>query len=129
MAEALLRAEGIDRIRVASAGSEPSRVHPLAVRAMAERGIDIGQQVSKSMDEPARLPWDLVITVCDRVREVCPAFPSQTTLSHWSIRDPAAATGSEPVQLEVFRQTAADLARRVRYLALTIDEGGARWNT
>jgi thioredoxin type arsenate reductase len=117
MAEALLSRAAGDRVRVAGAGSEPSAVHPLAIRVMAERGIDISRQRSKHMDELAARPWDVVVTVCDRVREVCPAFPAETRTIHWSVPDPAAAIGSEADRLAAFRATADEIARRVRFLA------------
>jgi protein-tyrosine-phosphatase len=115
MAEALLRDSAGDRVLVAGAGSEPMRVHPLAVQVMAERGIDIRGQRSKHLGELAHRPWDVVVTVCDRVREVCPTFPAETRAIHWSVPDPAAVLG-ETERLEAFRAAADDLAQRVRFL-------------
>lgn len=113
MAEAMLRAAAGDAVEVASAGSAPSGVHPLAARVMAERGIDLGQQQSKDMSEPASRRWNIVVTVCDRVREVCPAFPADTRVTHWSVRDPAAVGGSEAERLAAFRAAADEIGRRV----------------
>jgi thioredoxin type arsenate reductase len=116
MAEAFLRAAMGEQAIVASAGSEPGSVHPLAIRVMAERGIDLSDRRSKHVDEVAARPWDRVITVCDRIREVCPVFPRETVLAHWSVRDPAAATGTDAERLAAFRATADEMNRRVTYL-------------
>lgn len=116
MAEALLRAAAGGRVVAASAGTEPTALHPLAARVLAERGLDSGGQRSKHVDGLAQQPWDRVITVCDQAREVCPAFPATRAVTHWSVRDPSAVGGAEVEQLAAFRQTADELARRVRYL-------------
>lgn len=120
MAEALLREKMGAGIEVASAGSEPSVVHPLAVRVMAEWGIDLGGQRSKHMDEITGVAWDRAITVCDRVREVCPVFPRETITAHWSVRDPSAVAGDEAERLAAFRAVADDLDRRVKHLQLEL---------
>lgn len=120
MAEAYLRAKLGDQVVVASAGSEPSTVHPLAERVMTERGIDLGAQRSKHFDELVGQTWDRVITVCDRVREVCPVFPGDTVTAHWSVRDPAAVTGTEADRLAAFRAAADDIGQRVEYLSLAL---------
>lgn len=124
MAEALLRHAAGPRVVVASAGSEPAGLHPLAVQVMAERGIDLTGHHSKALDAVAGAPWDRVISVCDRVREVCPVFPRRTVVTHWSIRDPAAVEGSEAERLAAFRQTADELARRVDFLLPLLAERG-----
>lgn len=116
MAEALLRAAAGDAVDVASAGSEPAGVHPLAVQVMAERGIDISGRRAKHMDALLAERWDRVITVCDRVREVCPVLPAGVVTAHWSVRDPAAVIGSPAVRLAAFRAAADELAGRVRHL-------------
>ncbi len=91
MAEGFLRALAGDRLEVASAGTKATRVHPLAVRAMAEVGIDIGAYASKTLDQFLGQPWDYVITVCDSANERCPVFPARTTRIHWSFDDPSRA--------------------------------------
>lgn len=116
MAEALLRERAGPRVVVASAGSRPSAVHPLAAQVMADRGIAIEGQRSKHMDELAQEPWDIVVTVCDRAREVCPAFPVGTRAVHWSVPDPAEATGTAAERAAAFLAARDDIARRVRYL-------------
>lgn len=116
MAEALLRATAGDAVDVASAGSEPAGVHPLAVQVMAERGIDISDRRAKHMDALLSERWDRVITVCDRVREVCPVLPAGVVTAHWSVRDPAAVIGTAEVRLSAFQAAADELAGRVRHL-------------
>jgi arsenate reductase (thioredoxin) len=114
MAEGLLRALASDRFDVASAGTEANRVHPLAIRAMEELGIDLRGHRSKTVDELLREPWDYVITVCDSANERCPLFPGRTTRLHWSFEDPSAATGSEDERLAVFRRVRDAIAARLR---------------
>jgi arsenate reductase (thioredoxin) len=114
MAEGLLRAAGGDRFDVASAGTEKTRVHPLAVRAMAEIGIDIGRHESKTLDRFLDDPWDCVITVCDSANESCPIFPRAAVRLHWSFADPSRATGPEEERLEVFRHARDEISARLR---------------
>ena len=114
MAEGLLRALASDRFDVASAGTEATRVHPLAVRAMDELGIDLRGHRSKTVEGLLAEPWDYVITVCDAANERCPLFPGRTTRLHWSVEDPSAATGSEDERLAVFRRVRDALAARLR---------------
>jgi arsenate reductase len=88
-----------------SAGTAPaSRVHPLAVRAMAEVDVDISggapEHVSAHLDQP----WDLVVTVCDSAHETCPTFPRSVAKLHMSFFDPAAAEGSDQERMAVFRR-------------------------
>ena len=114
MAEGLLRALAPDRFDVASAGTEATRVHPLAIRAMDELGIDLRGHRSKTVDRLLAEPWDYVITVCDGAHERCPLFPGRTTRLHWSFEDPSAATGSEDERLAVFRRVRDAIAARLR---------------
>ena len=114
MAEAFLREIAGDGFEVASAGTNPVRVNPLAVRVMAEAAIDISDQYAKSVDEMAGRHFDYVITVCDRAREVCPVFPGDAKKLHWSFDDPAEATGTEEQQVSVFRRVRDEIAKRVR---------------
>lgn len=119
MAEGLLRTRSRGHIEVHSAGNEPSRVHPLAVRAMKDLGIDISKQYSKSLMEFLDQEFDYVITVCDKARESCPIFPGNPQRIHWSIPDPSAVEGDEEVRYQAFRDTALQLSTRIGYL-LTI---------
>ncbi len=114
MAEGLLRALASDRFDVASAGTEATRVHPLAIRVMDELGIDLRGHRSKTVDRLLAEPWDYVITVCDGANERCPVFPGRTTRLHWSFEDPSAATGSEDERLAVFRRVRDAIAARLR---------------
>jgi protein-tyrosine-phosphatase/DNA-binding transcriptional ArsR family regulator len=114
MAEALAETLSDGRVRAESAGSRPKPLHPHAVRVMARRGIDISGRRSKHLDEFAGRRFDVVITLCDRVREVCPEFPGGPRAVHWSLRDPGA--GDE----DAFEQAAAELERRIGFLLATI---------
>ncbi len=113
MAEGLLRRLGGDRFEVASAGTEATRVRPLAIRAMAELGIDISDHESKTLDRYLDLPFDLVVTVCDEANETCPVFPGATLRLHWSVPDPSKATGSEAQQLAAYRSARDEIRRRL----------------
>jgi arsenate reductase len=101
MAEGLARHLFGDAARVQSAGSAPSRVHPLAIRALAEEGIDISAQHSKGVDEIDVADLDVAITLC--AEEVCPVLPSRARRLHWPMPDPAAASGSDEERLQRFR--------------------------
>lgn len=114
MAEALLRTLGGDRFEAFSAGTEASHVRPLAIRAMAELGIDISGQQSKTLDRFLNEPFDAVITVCDQANEACPVFFGARERLHWSFPDPSKAEGSEEQQLEVYRQVRDGIRARVQ---------------
>jgi arsenate reductase len=111
MAEGLARHLLGPDVTVRSAGSSPSRVHPLAIQAMAEIGIDIREQSSKSVDTIDPASVDHVITLC--AEEVCPAFFGRAARLHWPLPDPAAAGGEA---IERFRQVRDELARRIEAL-------------
>jgi arsenate reductase len=113
MAEALLRALAGDRFEVASAGTEATRVHPLAIRAMGELGIDISGHASKTLDRFLGEPWDYVITVCDSANERCPVFPARTQRIHWSFEDPSRAAGTDEERCVVFRRVRDEIASRL----------------
>ena len=113
MAEGLLRARAGDSFDVHSAGNAATAVRPLAVQAMAELGIDIGGQRSKSVDEYAGQRFDYAITVCDDAKEACPYFPGAATQIHWRFDDPAAATGSEDERLAVFRRVRDEISEQI----------------
>jgi len=104
MAEGWINHELGDAWLARSAGTDPAaRVHPLAVRAMAEVGIDISGGVPEQVDLYLDQPWDLVITVCDSAKESCPAFPGVVEQIHISFPDPADADGSDEERMAVFR--------------------------
>lgn len=130
MAEALARARSGGLVEACSAGSAPKPVHPHAVRVMRdEHGIDLAGHRSKHLSEFADQRFDRVVTLCDRVREVCPDFPGHPESTHWSIADPAghAHPGDEPASYQAFQQTAAEVEARVGYLlaALTAPAGAS----
>lgn len=113
MAEGLLRVMASDRFEVASAGTEATRVHPLAIRAMDELAIDLRGHQSKTLDRFLAMPWDHIITVCDSANERCPIFPGRATRVHWSFEDPSTAAGSEEERLAVFRRVRDAIAARL----------------
>ena len=116
MAEALLQEMSAHTTKVRSAGSHPKVLHPNAVRVMARRGIDISGRSAKHLDRFARQRFDRVITLCDRVREVCPDFPSHPERTHWSIPDPAGEGGSDDDTYPAFERTADELESRIGFL-------------
>jgi ArsR family transcriptional regulator, arsenate/arsenite/antimonite-responsive transcriptional repressor / arsenate reductase (thioredoxin) len=120
MAEGILRSLGGGEVEVWSAGTEPSRVHPLAVSTMAEIGIDISRQRSKSMHDFLDQRFDYVVTVCDRASESCPVFPGDPERIHWSIPDPAAVEGDKRTRARAFKTAATELTTRIRYLLIAI---------
>jgi len=114
MAEGLINHFLKDRWNAYSAGTNPSGyVHPLAIKAMAELGIDISQGVSKSVDQFYGKRFALVITVCDDARETCPVWLGEGKVEHIGFYDPALATGSEEERLAVFRQVRDEIYARV----------------
>lgn len=114
MAEGLLRHLAGDRYEVESAGTEETRVNPLAIAAMSEIGIDISSHTSKTLDRFLNQRWDYVITVCDNANESCPVFPGADTRLHWSFEDPSAAKGSDEERLEAFRRIRDQIRARLR---------------
>jgi ArsR family transcriptional regulator, arsenate/arsenite/antimonite-responsive transcriptional repressor / arsenate reductase (thioredoxin) len=121
MAEALAQRMSGGAIAAASAGSHPKPLHPDAVRVMRERGIDISARRSKHVSELADRRFDYAITLCDRVREVCPEFPGGPVTMHWSVPDPARADAAGEGTLPAFERTAAELCARVGFLVEAIE--------
>ena len=118
MAEGLLRARGGDRYVVFSAGTHPRSVHPLAIQAMREMGIDISEAAgyrAKSLEEfIGQPPMDLVVTVCDEAAEECPFFPGARRQEHWGFPDPSAAYQErEAERLAAFRSVRDQIAARI----------------
>ena len=116
MAQALVEQLAGGALDVDSAGSHPKPLHPNAVRAMREHGIDIAGRRSKHLGEFADQPFAYVVTLCDRVREVCPAFPDRPDLIHWSIPDPAREGDANVDTYPAFQRTATELATRIPFL-------------
>jgi protein-tyrosine-phosphatase len=116
MAEALLEARSDHVVQARSAGSHPKQLHPNAVRVMAERGIDISGRASKHLGRLARSHFDVVVTLCDKVREVCPELPDDPTAIHWSMPDPAAEGSTDDETYAAFERTAEELESRIPHL-------------
>jgi protein-tyrosine-phosphatase len=121
MAEALTEQLSAGAVRAASAGSHPKPLHPNAVRVMRERGIDLAGRRSKHLDEFTDQRFDYVISLCDRVRVVCPELPGTPQAIHWSVRDPAREPGTDAETLSALGHTAAELETRISFLLETID--------
>lgn len=125
MAEALL-AHRAPRVEVFSAGSHPKPLHPNAVAVMRDHGIDLSGHRGKHLDEFAGQRFDHVISLCDRVREVCPQFPGRPELVHWSMPDPSAAGDTRAATYPAFQRTAEQLEIRIGYLLQTIAHDNRR---
>jgi protein-tyrosine-phosphatase len=126
MAEALLRALSGGVIEAYSAGSHPKPMHPNAVRVMRdEYGLDLTGQTSKHLDTFVGQRFDWVISLCDRVREVCPEFPDHPETIHWSIPNPATGDADDATY-QLFQQTAAALATRIEFLLAVISDRTSR---
>jgi arsenate reductase len=112
IAEGFLRAAAGERVNVQSAGSKPAGyVHPLAIKVMAEVGIDISGHRSKHLSEFLNQHVNTVITVCGNADAACPIFPGQLNRHHWPFDDPAKATGSEEEILACFRRVRDEMHR------------------
>ncbi len=112
MAEGILRAASKGQFRVASAGSKPvGHVHPLAIKALAEIGLDISGHTSKHMNDFLTQPVETVITVCGNAEQACPVFPGQVSRHHWAFDDPAQEVGTEAEKMEVFRRVRDEIRR------------------
>jgi len=121
MAQAIAEQLAGTAVSAASAGSHPKPVHPNAIAVMREQGIDISGRRPKHMSVFAGQRFDYVVSLCDRVREVCPEFPGPVEVAHWSIPDPAAG-GSDAETYAAFRAVADDLRVRIRFLLARIDD-------
>jgi arsenate reductase len=113
IAEGFLRSMAGDRFEAGSAGTERTSVNPLAIRAMAELGIDMGHHTSKQYESVMHQSWDYVITVCDNAKESCPLVPSSVKRLHWSFEDPSQATGDDAQRLAVFREVRDQIRDRL----------------
>ena len=114
MAEGLARALAEPGVEVASAGTHPAGLNPLAITAMRQRGIDISKQHSKHIEDvPGE--FDYVITLCDSAAQDCPVVPARGARLHWSLPDPAAADGNEAQRLVIFGEVRDEIERRLRH--------------
>ena len=116
IAEALLEQRSGGAVDARSAGSHPKPLHPNAVRVLAERGIDIDGRPTKHFDRFARVRFERVVTLCDKVREICPELPGQPTTAHWSMADPSAAADTLDASYPAFERTAEEIDGRVELL-------------
>jgi protein-tyrosine-phosphatase/DNA-binding transcriptional ArsR family regulator len=129
IAEALLERMSEGTIEGASAGSSPKPLHAHAVRVMQKRGIDISRNRTKHLEEFLSERFDFVITLCDRVREVCPEFPSHPELVHWSVADPALESPGDRATLAAFERTAGELETRIGFLLHLLENQRPRRST
>jgi arsenate reductase len=112
MAEGILRRAAKGKFRVASAGSHPAGyVHPLAIKVLAEIGIDLSSYKSKHMNDFLNEQVETVITVCGNADQACPIFPGQVNRYHWPFDDPVHATGTEQEKMAVFRRAREEIRR------------------
>jgi ArsR family transcriptional regulator, arsenate/arsenite/antimonite-responsive transcriptional repressor / arsenate reductase (thioredoxin) len=126
MAEALVQRRSGGLVQALSAGSHPGALHPNTVRVMTEHGIDVRGRAAKHLSVFSADRFDYVITLCDRVREVCPEFPGHPRHVHWSIPDPAAAGDTDEASYPAFQATAAELEARIGFLLAAIAATPAR---
>jgi len=113
MAEGLLREMASDHYEVFSAGTHPSQVHPMAVRVMAEWGIDISNHTSDPIEDYLDKGMDIVITLCDHANQHCPTFPGKVERIHWSIDDPFRGWDYSPQNLDPYRETRDELKQKI----------------
>jgi protein-tyrosine-phosphatase len=126
IAEALAERLADGSVQAFSAGSHPKPLHPNTVRVMRERGIDASGWRSKPMGEFADRRFDYVVSLCDRVREVCPEFPDHPRLIHWSVPDPAREGNSDEASYSAFERTYAELAQRIAFFLELIEHDPTR---
>ena len=121
MAEAFARHYGEGKVDASSAGVEPKGLHPLTVKVMAEKGMDVSRQESKALTDEMLRKADVVITVCGHADEHCPALPAHVPKLHWPVDDPAILSGRSPEEvLAAFRQARDELESRVREFLSTL---------
>lgn len=124
MAEALARKYHGDLFDVVSAGSRPAGwVHPLAIEAMAELGVDISAAQSKSADPFVKEKFDIVVTVCDSAAADCPVWPGAKRIEHWPIVDPSYGEDDPDTRYERFLETRDELKERIDKLAEEVSRG------
>ena len=127
IAEALLRDYGGADFEVFSAGTDVSRVHPLAIGVLRDLGIEWPGAKSKSITEFLDQRFDYVITVCDRARETCPVFPGSENTMHWGLDDPSEVEGTDAERLAAFRRTQLEVSTRLRpFVEVALRAAGRR---
>jgi ArsR family transcriptional regulator, arsenate/arsenite/antimonite-responsive transcriptional repressor / arsenate reductase (thioredoxin) len=125
MAQAIVEQMAAGAVTAASAGSQPKPLHPNAVRVMREADIDISGRQAKHLSTFTGQRFDYVISLCDKLREICPEFPGPAEVIHWSIPDPGAGGDSDADTYPVFRAVAADLRTRIGFLLTLISDTAA----
>lgn len=126
VAEALLRQRAAGQVEVVSAGSRPKPLHANSVRVLREHGIEVAGRPPRRLSDFEGQRFDFVITLCDRVREVCPEFPGPAEQLHWSIPDPAASAGAGQDSYPAFQRMAAELETRIGFLLAVLGASPAR---
>ena len=116
MAEGFARQLAPQGVQIYSAGTEPKRIHPLAIKIMKEAGIDISEQRSKGLEQLPMEEIDLVVTLCGEAAESCPTLPKKTERLHWPLADPVLAEGNEETVLKIFREVRDEIRARVESL-------------
>ena len=124
MAEGWARVLKGDVVEACSAGIEAHGMNPRAVQVMAEAGVDISGQRSKTLDAVNDIPFDYVVTVCDNARESCPILPGRGKMVHRSFEDPARATGTEEEIMAVFRRVRDEVREFVEGMPENLASGG-----
>jgi protein-tyrosine-phosphatase len=118
LAEAMLRRAGGARFEVASAGIEPTAVHPLTRQVLETAGFDHDWAEATAVSDVIGEPFDYVITLCDDARLACPVFPGADQSLHWGYKDPAGVAGDEAAKLAAYDRVFRDLAERVRQFVI-----------
>lgn len=113
IAHGLLRDMAGNRFEVFSAGSHPSRVHPMSIVVMEEVGVDISHHTSDYVDDYLDEGIDIAITVCDNANQACPTFPGEVERIHWSIDDPFKGWNFDTSQMDSFRETRREINERL----------------
>jgi arsenate reductase len=125
MAEGLLRSMAGDAVEVQSAGLIRGRLRPEAIAVMAELGLDISAQRSKTVDDLALERFDIVVTTCEEAKEACPLFPGARETLHWDLPDPAAVPGNDETRLAAFREVRDELWAYIADLIRTLERDQA----
>jgi ArsR family transcriptional regulator, arsenate/arsenite/antimonite-responsive transcriptional repressor / arsenate reductase (thioredoxin) len=121
MAEALMRHLSKGKVEAFSAGSHPTTIHPYAIRVLADQGIDTSHLRPKHFDEFRGQSFDRILTLCDRVLEVCPTFPGDPERIHWSFANPAAVEGTEDERYHAFKQVGLQLMTRIQLFLILLE--------
>jgi protein-tyrosine-phosphatase/DNA-binding transcriptional ArsR family regulator len=116
IAQELITSMSGGAVRAVSGGSHPKPLHPNALRVLRERGLPVGHLRPKHLDAFAQRRFDVVVTLCDRVREVCPELPGAARQVHWSVPDPGREPGSDEQTLPAFERVADELTARIGFL-------------